>query len=103
MDLRAAGPGSLAILVILLVIRWLFGEARVLRVDRFGFAFQSCLCELVGWPWEGQCRSVPRFPQSGISTIASNCCEVIQCSHMRKDVGVHQPSAKNCYTVTHQL
>lgn len=100
-DLRAAGPGSLAILVIFLVIRWLCGEARVLGVGRSGFAFQSCLCKQVGWPLDGQCRSVPQFPQRGIRTIASNCCEVFQCRE--KMLECNRLSTKNCYTVTHQL
>lgn len=83
MDLRVAGLGSFAILVILLGIRLVVSEARVLPC-------QSCIPEQVGWPWGGQCRLVPWFPQRGRRTIASNCCEVIQYSRMRKDVGVHQ-------------
>jgi len=38
-DPRAAGPGALAILVILLVSSWLVGEARVFWVGRSGLTF----------------------------------------------------------------
>lgn len=52
-DLRAARLGSLASPSDFCL--WFVTE--ILRTDRSGFAFQSCLCEQVGWSWDGQCRS----------------------------------------------
>lgn len=94
---------SLAILVVLLLVRWVIAEARVLGIGRSGFAFQSCLCEQVGWPWDVQCRSVPPFPRRFLRTIDSNCCEEVQCNHDRKGVGVNQTKRQNllyCHSST---
>lgn len=94
---------SLAILVVLLLVRWVIAEPRVLGIGRSGFAFQSCLCERVGWPWDVQCRSVPPFPRRFLRTIDSNCCEEVQCNHDRKGVGVNQTKRQNllyCHSST---
>lgn len=59
--------------------------------------------------WGGP--AMAQFPQSCIRFVVPNCWEVLQCSHVRKDLGVHQTKGQRvlstcdvhncCYSAVH--